>query len=220
MRHRPANPPPPRPARLTSSNIGEVFAPAPKNQFNVLPTSRFMFLVIFIVFPIFVFIGMYGIILVAAYLGNFDKIFTLSDNWQYPIVKILGIPMIIFFVPVVIIVNYITYISILRFFQRERREYFGKVELIIESLPASLFLRQVNGDGSSQLIYRGGRYHEVYRTRDDDARFDGDIFPSRSAIKKLLKPIWHASGMARRCWNGSSCAPISRVAGSAPISKR
>ena len=161
--------------------------PPPKNQFNVLPTGRFMFLIIFIVFPILVFLGMYGIILFAARLGNYDKIFMLSDNWQYPIVKILGIPMIIFFVPVLIMVNYITYISILRFFQRERREYFGKVELIIESLPASLFLRQVNGDGSSQLIYRGGRYHEVYRTRDDDARFDGDIFSLSVGYQKAVE---------------------------------
>jgi len=149
---------------------------APKKQFNMLPPGPAMFVVLFIIIPLLALILIYGIILSISYFGNFENIFIISENWEFPLIKIYGIPMVFIFPPIVIFMNYVTYAIILRIFERERRNYFGKIELIIESLPASLFLRQVNTDGSSKLIYRGGRYCDVYRTTAADLRFRGDIF--------------------------------------------
>ena len=142
----------------------------------MLPGGPLTFLLLFVLMPLLAFAVIFGAILAISYIDNFEYIFVRSNNWEFPLITIYNVPVGFIFPPIVIVINYLTYVVIMGVFQRERRDYFGKVELIIESLPASLFLRQVNGDGSSKLIYRGGRYHDVYRTSDDDLRFMGDIF--------------------------------------------
>jgi len=144
---------------------------------SALPTGgAVLFLVYFVFFPVLITILVYFILLLASQFGIFGGIIMISENWEFPLIAIGGLPMLFFYPPIIILINYITYKLIMGSFQRERHDYFTKVELIIESLPASLFLRQVDADGSSKLIYRGGRYRDVYRTTDDDLRFRGDIF--------------------------------------------
>jgi signal transduction histidine kinase len=155
-------------------------------KFNIIGGGPKIFLVLFVLFPILVILAVYFGLLLSSYIGNFGEIIVVSPKWEFPLIKIHGIPMLFILPPIVIFVNYMTYLAIIRIFQRERWGYFNKVELIIESLPASLFLRQVNSDGSSKLIYRGGRYHDVYRTTDDDFRFKGDIFSLSIGPQKAI----------------------------------
>ena len=158
----------------------------PHKKSDVLIGRASLFLAYVVFFPVLAGILVYFSLLFISNIEFFKDIIIISDKWEFPLITIGGVPMLIFYPPILFLVNFISYKFVAGSFQRERRDYFAKVELIIESLPASLFLRQVSADGSSKLIYRGGRYRDVYRTTDDDLRYRGDIFSLSIGQQKAI----------------------------------